>query len=127
MDSFEFNKVLIVLNLTALPIMDTIAAIWRRIRDHRPVMSPDRFHIHHKLMNIGFSKKQILYILLSIQTVVCGIVYLSTYMRRLNALAVLIVTYVFMIIFFSFIHFANRAAMRKLNSKNNESEAEDEN
>ena len=117
MATFEFNKILVVLNLTALPIMDTIAAIWRRVRDHRPIMSPDRSHIHHKLLNIGFTKTQILLILLGIQTLVCTVVYLSTYMSRLNGMAVLLTTYAFMIVFFSFIHFANRAANRRMSAK----------
>ena len=117
MASFEFNKLLVVLNITALPTMDTIAAIWRRLRDHKPVMSPDRAHIHHKLMNIGFSKKQILLILAGIQLIVCVVVYGSTFMSTLNAFVVLCVTYVFMIVFFSWIHFANRAVNKRLSGK----------
>lgn len=120
MITFEFNKILIVLNLAALPIIDTIAAIWRRLREHRPIMSPDKAHIHHKLMNIGFNRKQILFILLGIQTLVCGVVYFSTYLRPLNAMAVLITSLAFMAAFFSFIHFANRAAVRKVREKNTE-------
>ncbi|MFA6855868.1 MAG: MraY family glycosyltransferase, partial [Treponema sp.] len=50
-DNFEYNKFLIMLVLVSIPMMDTIAAIWRRLRDHRPIMSADRAHLHHKLLN----------------------------------------------------------------------------
>ena len=41
-DNFEFNKLLMMIVLVSFPLFDTIAAIWRRIRDHRPIMSPDK-------------------------------------------------------------------------------------
>jgi UDP-GlcNAc:undecaprenyl-phosphate GlcNAc-1-phosphate transferase len=43
-----------------VPVYDVFAAIWRRLRDKRSVMDPDRNHLHHKLMALGFSTRQIL-------------------------------------------------------------------
>jgi UDP-GlcNAc:undecaprenyl-phosphate GlcNAc-1-phosphate transferase len=65
---FEYNKLLIMIVITSFPVFDTIAAIWRRIRDKRPIMSPDRAHLHHKLLNIGYTKKQALHLIVFIQT-----------------------------------------------------------
>ena len=51
------------------PIFDTLSAIIRRIKNGRPIMSPDREHLHHRLVDAGFSQKQavtIIYILCSI-------------------------------------------------------------
>ena len=56
-DIFEYNKFLIMIILTAFPVFDTIAAIWRRLRDKRPIMSPDKFHLHHKLLNMGYTNR----------------------------------------------------------------------
>lgn len=55
--------------ILGLPIFDTLSAIIRRIKNGRPIMSPDREHLHHRLVDAGFSQKQavtIIYILCSI-------------------------------------------------------------
>lgn len=41
-----------------LPIFDTVSAIIRRLRNHQSIMSPDRGHLHHRLIDAGFSQKQ---------------------------------------------------------------------
>ncbi len=52
--------------IMALPIFDTSVAILRRIKNKKPIMSPDRGHIHHKLIDMGFSQKQAVLILYAI-------------------------------------------------------------
>jgi UDP-GlcNAc:undecaprenyl-phosphate GlcNAc-1-phosphate transferase len=42
----------------ALPVLDTVLAFVRRWVNHRPIFSADRHHIHHQLVNRGFSVKQ---------------------------------------------------------------------
>lgn len=52
--------------ILGLPIFDTSVAIIRRIHNKRPIMGADRGHLHHKLIDMGFSQKQtvaILYII----------------------------------------------------------------
>lgn len=41
-----------------LPIMDTAFAIIRRYMSGRPIFKPDRGHLHHRLLEMGFSQKQ---------------------------------------------------------------------
>ena len=117
-ENLEFNKFLIMLVIVSFPMIDTIAAIWRRIRDHRPIMSPDRLHLHHKLLNLGFSKKHALYMVLSLQSLLCCTVILSIFIEKYRATLLLSVAYTFMICFFSFIHFTNRAVLRKIRIEN---------
>ncbi|MBR5033558.1 MAG: undecaprenyl/decaprenyl-phosphate alpha-N-acetylglucosaminyl 1-phosphate transferase [Treponema sp.] len=112
-DIFEYNKFLILIILTAFPVFDTIAAIWRRIRDRRPIMSPDKSHLHHKLLNIGYTKKQALSLIVFIQLLLCGLVILSYFIGKLKGTAMLLEGFIFMIIFFSVIHYTNRAINRK--------------
>lgn len=112
-DIFEYNKFLILVILTAFPVFDTIAAIWRRIRDRRPIMSPDKSHLHHKLLNIGYTKKQALSLIVFIQLLLCGLVILSYFIGKLKGTAMLLEGFIFMIIFFSVIHYTNRAINRK--------------
>jgi len=52
-----------------LPIFDTGFAIFRRLKNHKPIMQPDRGHLHHKLLDMGFSQKQTVSILYLIATV----------------------------------------------------------
>lgn len=55
--------------ILGLPLFDTAFAIIRRIWNKKPIMAPDRGHLHHRLMDMGFSQKQtvaILYIIASI-------------------------------------------------------------
>lgn len=40
-----------------VPIMDTLFAIIRRKREHRPIDEADKGHIHHRLMRAGFSQR----------------------------------------------------------------------
>ncbi len=62
------------LTILLIPILDTIAAILRRIRDHSPIHLPDRGHIHHKLLDLGVSNAGILLIIYAI----CAFLGLST-------------------------------------------------
>lgn len=52
--------------ILGLPIFDTFSAITRRIAEGRSPMSPDRGHVHHKLMDMGFNQKQAVAILYAI-------------------------------------------------------------
>lgn len=113
-DSFQYNKFLLMLVIVSFPMMDTIAAIWRRLRDHRPIMSPDKSHLHHKLLNLGFDKVHALIIVISIQILICVTVYVSLFLERKYSIAILIIAYLFMIGFFSVIHFTNYAVIRKI-------------
>ena len=112
-DIFEYNKFLIMIIITAFPVFDTIAAIWRRLRDKRPIMSPDRSHLHHKLLNMGYTKQNVLHLIVFIQTLLCSMVILSFFIGKLKGTAMLLEGFIFMVIFFSVIHYTNRAVTLK--------------
>ena len=44
--------------MLGLPIFDTCFAIIRRVSHGQSPMAPDRGHIHHRLIDMGFSQKQ---------------------------------------------------------------------
>ncbi len=55
--------------MLGLPIFDTCFAFVRRIAHGQSPMSPDRSHVHHRLIDMGFSQKQavaVLYIISAI-------------------------------------------------------------
>lgn len=49
--------------ILAVPIMDTITTIIRRSKKKVSIFKPDRGHIHHRLMNLGFSQRQVVLLL----------------------------------------------------------------
>jgi len=56
----SYGGVGVSLTLLVVPVIDMVGAIIRRVRKGRPIFSPDREHIHHKLMDFGFSVPGIL-------------------------------------------------------------------
>jgi UDP-GlcNAc:undecaprenyl-phosphate GlcNAc-1-phosphate transferase len=50
--------VLIPVIVLAVPLLDVVLAIIRRIRRGRPVFAPDKEHLHHQLREIGHTHRQ---------------------------------------------------------------------
>jgi UDP-GlcNAc:undecaprenyl-phosphate GlcNAc-1-phosphate transferase len=50
--------VLVPLVILAVPFLDVLLAIFRRMRRGRPVTHADKEHIHHRLMDFGHSHRQ---------------------------------------------------------------------
>jgi UDP-GlcNAc:undecaprenyl-phosphate GlcNAc-1-phosphate transferase len=101
--------------LVLIPVYDTIAAIWRRIRDRRRIDSPDKAHIHHKLMNLGLNSKQVDLVLYGLQIVLSAFVLLAVKFKGVLSLVLLILAYSSCLGFFAAVHFMNRARNRRLN------------
>ncbi len=55
--------------ILGLPIFDTSFAFIRRVASGKNPMSPDRSHVHHRLIDMGFSQKQAVAILYIISAV----------------------------------------------------------
>ncbi|RST74196.1 undecaprenyl/decaprenyl-phosphate alpha-N-acetylglucosaminyl 1-phosphate transferase [Siminovitchia acidinfaciens] len=53
-----FISFIIPIIILGVPISDTIFAIIRRIIHKKPITSPDKAHLHHCLLNMGFSHRQ---------------------------------------------------------------------
>ncbi len=46
-----------------LPIFDTLFSILRRILQRRSIFAPDRSHIHHRLLDMGFRQRRVVVIM----------------------------------------------------------------
>lgn len=110
---FEYSKIIALFLLASIPVTDVIAAIWRRTREHRFWFAPDKAHIHHKLLNIGFSKTAAVLFLLMIQTIISIIVIGSYSMSQRSAVIVLLVAVIFVEVIFITFHYLNYAVNRK--------------
>jgi UDP-GlcNAc:undecaprenyl-phosphate GlcNAc-1-phosphate transferase len=55
-----------VLWCTALPVLDTLAVMYRRLREGKSPFKPDRGHIHHIIMGIGLGQRRTLICLVTL-------------------------------------------------------------
>ena len=93
-----------------LPIFDTICAMLRRIITHRPIMQADRGHLHHKLIDKGYTQKQAVLILYGISAVLAALaIFIAIKDSRALAIAALTVVGLSFVIFI----FNNKNKMKK--------------
>ena len=72
--------------ILGLPIFDTLFAIVRRVIKGQGIMTPDRGHLHHRLIDMGFSHRStviILYGLSAILAISAITLFISDFMRAL--------------------------------------------
>jgi len=67
--------ILIPIIILALPIVDTLFAIWRRYRGHYPIFQADKGHLHHRLLTRGIAHKNVVFILWGISAI-CSVIAL---------------------------------------------------
>jgi UDP-GlcNAc:undecaprenyl-phosphate GlcNAc-1-phosphate transferase len=99
--------------LLSIPIFDTFAAIWRRLRDGRRIDDPDRLHIHHKLMCLGLDACGVDAVLYGLQIVLGVLVFVSLRFGGAHSLIFLGAAYAAGVGFFAVIHFMNRHRIQK--------------
>jgi len=70
---------LIPLFILGLPILDTMAVMGQRIYEKRSPFSPDKNHIHHKLLDIGLDQYEAVFIIYLLQSLLVSIAYFMMY------------------------------------------------
>ncbi len=92
-------------SILGIPIIDTLAAIIRRVRAGVHFFTPDRGHLHHMLLDLGFSAKQILAMtygtcaalsLAALSTIVLSVT--ASFIIKIASLFVLLALYVILVI-----------------------------
>jgi UDP-GlcNAc:undecaprenyl-phosphate/decaprenyl-phosphate GlcNAc-1-phosphate transferase len=58
-----------------LPVLETVLSIMRRFLSGQPIFTADHGHIHHKLLERGFTQRQVVYILYA-ASAICGLLSL---------------------------------------------------
>lgn len=56
--SYTVLSISVPLLVLGLPVIDTVASIFRRIKTHKSIVHADRGHIHHRLIDMGLSIRQ---------------------------------------------------------------------
>ena len=60
------GNILVAFSVILVPVLDVLRVIIIRLLTHKPPFLPDRNHIHHYLLSLGFSKQTILFVILGI-------------------------------------------------------------
>ena len=111
-DSSNTPPLFYIVALVLIPVYDTVAAIWRRLRDHQNISSPDRSHVHHKLINLGLSFKQVILVLYGLQIFLIAMVIFSIKTSGALSIVLLLAAYAGCLIFYATVHFLNRRILK---------------
>ena len=65
--------------ILGLPILDTLSVVVRRLIQGRSPFSPDRNHIHHKLLKMGFSHYEVVMAIYTVQATLVSTAFLLSY------------------------------------------------
>lgn len=87
-----------------LPVFDTLFAMLRRIIRHKPIMQADRGHLHHRLIDRGYSQRQAVLILYGI-SLLCGLFAIFISLKDTRTIVVVILTIIilsFVIYYFKY-------------------------
>ena len=107
-----------------LPIFDTLCAMLRRKISHKPIMQADRGHLHHKLIDKGYTQKQAVLILYGI-SLVCGVLAIFIAFKDSRTLAVVVFTIV--LLSFAVFIFNNKNKVKAQEKAEAEEKTEKEN
>ena len=98
------NALIIAFSPILIPMLDVTRVILSRVKRHKHLFKPDRSHIHHKLMDMGFNHYTALAILLLISSGFCMINFiLIRFWGSLLIISVDIALWVFINMFFTHI------------------------
>jgi UDP-GlcNAc:undecaprenyl-phosphate GlcNAc-1-phosphate transferase len=78
-------KVAVALLVLGVPIIDTFWIIVRRVLERRSPFSPDRSHIHHRMLDLGLSHRQTVLLIYSITVLLAVLALLLSGSTQLYA------------------------------------------
>ena len=97
---FPGNGLLISLTLLLIPVFDAVRVAAARIWHHRSPMSPDKTHIHHKLMSAGLSQRQALLVIIGLALFFILLNWLLSLIANINVIVLVdIVAYKLVFVF----------------------------
>jgi UDP-GlcNAc:undecaprenyl-phosphate GlcNAc-1-phosphate transferase len=112
---FSFGGISVTMTILVVPILDLFGAIIRRVRKGLPIFSPDREHLHHKLLDFGFTVPKILtivYLWTLIASIGSGVwisLLLSNHPQSPWIDLILLALWILSVGLFSIIHYKNKA------------------
>lgn len=108
--SYAVISFAVPLLILGLPLFDASFAMIRRVLTGKNPMTADRGHLHHRLIDMGFSQKQTVFILYAISAVLGSAAVLLAESGALRAILLIMCVLIFILItsFLSKTHAANQ-------------------
>jgi UDP-GlcNAc:undecaprenyl-phosphate GlcNAc-1-phosphate transferase len=104
----QFSAAIPIL-LLAIPILDTLSVMAQRIGEGRSPFSPDKNHIHHKLLALGFGHHEAVMVIYSMQATL----FLAAYFMRFESdLTILAFVTTFFVLSITIMQLAVRSGWR---------------
>jgi len=91
------TTLLVPIGLLAIPIMDTILAIIRRIINKKPITMPDKQHFHHQLLGMGLSHRNVVLLIYLIDIIFASA--MLVYMLYDRTIGIVMYSILFIVIF----------------------------
>ena len=82
--------------ILAVPVTDLLCAVVRRFQQGVPIYQADRSHFHHKLLDMGFSQRQVVYVAYLITGFSATMAILTAHMSRITWIVALILGLLFL-------------------------------
>jgi UDP-GlcNAc:undecaprenyl-phosphate GlcNAc-1-phosphate transferase len=95
--------------LLAIPILDTLSVMVQRIGEGRSPFSPDKNHIHHKLLALGFTHYEAVMVIYALQA---GLFVAAYNLRYESDLTILAFVSAFFVVSITIMQIAARSAWR---------------
>ncbi|MDD4239002.1 MAG: MraY family glycosyltransferase [Desulfotomaculaceae bacterium] len=89
--SATFISVIIPVVILGIPLLDTTCAIIRRFLGQKPIFQPDKEHLHHRLMKMGLSHRQVVLCIYGVNIVLGVSAIVLTLMTPKQAIIFLVV------------------------------------
>lgn len=83
-----------------LPVFDTVLSIIRRLLERRSPFSPDRGHIHHRLIALGLNHKTVVLLMYLVTLAAAGLGTVMMVLRNRGAVAVFLATSLALVLVF---------------------------
>lgn len=98
-----------------VPIFDTLFSMLRRILQRRGVMSPDRSHLHHRLLDMGLRQRHVVLLLYGLTILAAGLGLFMMVTRDISTLVVFVCVVMLLMLIFRFVGVVSlRATLRSL-------------
>lgn len=66
------SPLLVSFSMLLVPCLDVVRVVMRRARNHRPLFLPDKSHIHHKFLAMGFLPRHAMIMILGMSACFCA-------------------------------------------------------
>ena len=93
------TTLLVPICLLAIPIMDTLFAIIRRVINKKPIGEPDKKHLHHQLLNLNISHRNTVLIIYFVDILFAGAMLVYMLYDRMVGVILYSILFIIVLIF----------------------------